>query len=181
MAGKPWTDTDQQRLLDLHADGRSLHAIAKELGRSKDTISRYAAAAGLTWDRSRTAAAAHAVVVDNKARRAEALRRELDILELAQKRILDGHHGRGWRTLLRGEAGREYEQRLDFVPARDHRDETSSRNSMVAMIVKLEALDSDQRDLPAVDQWLAFMTGKIVDASGPPNGATSEGPSDSPS
>jgi transposase-like protein len=70
MAARPWTDTDQARLLELHAAGQSLHSIAKQLGRSKETISRKATAAGLTWDRTRTAAAAQAVTIDNKARRA---------------------------------------------------------------------------------------------------------------
>lgn len=70
MSARPWTPAEDTILRALHEAGRSLHSIAAEMGRSKDTISKKAAALGLTWDRSRTAAAAQAVVIDNKARRA---------------------------------------------------------------------------------------------------------------
>ncbi|WP_068160454.1 helix-turn-helix domain-containing protein [Rhodococcus phenolicus] len=65
-----WTDDESRRLRDLHADGRSLHSIAEEMGRSKRTISVWAGKLGLSWDRSGTAKAAQAKHVDNKARRA---------------------------------------------------------------------------------------------------------------
>ena len=65
-----WTDADTAELKALHGKGQSLHSIAKEMGRSKDTISRYAAKAGLSWDRTRTANAAAAKAIDAKDRRA---------------------------------------------------------------------------------------------------------------
>ena len=65
-----WSDDESRRLRDLHADGRSLHSIAKEMGRSKQTISKWAKSLGLSWDRAETAKAAQAKHVDNKARRA---------------------------------------------------------------------------------------------------------------
>jgi IS30 family transposase len=65
-----WSDEDSRRLTELHAEGKSLHFIAGEIGRSKQTVSRYAKSLGLEWDRATTAKAAEAVHVDNKARRA---------------------------------------------------------------------------------------------------------------
>lgn len=65
-----WTDEESTRLTELHAAGKSLHFIANELGRSKNTISKWASTLGLSWDRAETAKAAQAVHVDNKARRA---------------------------------------------------------------------------------------------------------------
>jgi len=65
-----WTDDESRRLRELHADGRSLNAIAKELGRSTDTISRWADKLELSFDRGATAKAAQAKHIDNKARRA---------------------------------------------------------------------------------------------------------------
>lgn len=65
-----WTDDESRRLRELHGDGRSLHSIAEEMGRSKRTISVWAGKLGLSWDRSGTAKAAQAKHVDNKARRA---------------------------------------------------------------------------------------------------------------
>lgn len=65
-----WTDEESARLTELHAAGKSLHFIAGELGRSKETISRWASTLGVSFSREKTAKAAEAVHVDNKARRA---------------------------------------------------------------------------------------------------------------
>ena len=65
-----WTDEESARLTELHAAGKSLHFIAGELGRSKETVSRWAEKLGLSFSREKTAKAAEAKHVDNKARRA---------------------------------------------------------------------------------------------------------------
>ncbi|MBM4497543.1 helix-turn-helix domain-containing protein [Prescottella equi] len=65
-----WTDEEGERLTELHAEGKSLHFIANELGRSKALVSTHAKRLNLSFDRTRTAKAAEAVHVDNKARRA---------------------------------------------------------------------------------------------------------------
>lgn len=65
-----WTDEESTRLTELHAAGKSLHFIAGELGRSKETISRHSDRLGLSFSREKTAKAAEAVHIDNKARRA---------------------------------------------------------------------------------------------------------------
>ena len=65
-----WTDEESTRLTELHSAGKSLHFIAGELGRSKETVSRWAEKLGLSFSREKTAKAAEAVHVDNKARRA---------------------------------------------------------------------------------------------------------------
>ena len=86
-APRPWSEDDTTELARRHAEGESLHSIAKAMGRSKDTIGKHAAKRGMTWDRARTAAAASAKHIDAKDRRAalqlallgdaERLRREL--------------------------------------------------------------------------------------------------------
>lgn len=65
-----WTDEESARLTELHGAGESLHFIAKDMQRSKDTVSRWAEKLGLSFSREKTAKAAEAVHVDNKARRA---------------------------------------------------------------------------------------------------------------
>lgn len=65
-----WTDEESTRLTELHAAGKSLHFIAGDMERSKRTISVWAEKLGLSFSREKTAKAAEAVHVDNKARRA---------------------------------------------------------------------------------------------------------------
>lgn len=65
-----WTDEESTRLTELHAAGKSLTFIAKEMQRSTETIHRHAERLKLSFDRTRTAKAAEAKHVDNKARRA---------------------------------------------------------------------------------------------------------------
>lgn len=73
-----WSSRETARLIELHGEGLSLNAIAKEMGRAKGTISKYAEAEGIDFDRGRTAKAAEAVHVDNKAKRVAAERELLD-------------------------------------------------------------------------------------------------------
>ena len=70
-APRPWTKDDDEQLTALHAEGKSLHSIAGQMGRAKRTISEHARVLGLTWDRSRTAAATKARVIDAKQRRVD--------------------------------------------------------------------------------------------------------------
>ena len=65
-----WTDEESTRLTELHTAGKSLHFIAGEMERSKRTISVWAEKLGLSFSREKTAKAAEAVHIDNKARRA---------------------------------------------------------------------------------------------------------------
>lgn len=81
-APRPWTDDDTARLAQLHAEGKSLHAVAREMGRSKGTISKYADKAGLAWDRTATKTATEARVADARERRA---RLQVGLLEDAER------------------------------------------------------------------------------------------------
>lgn len=79
---RPWTATDNARLASLHADGATLTAAARQLERSKATVGKYAARLGLTWDRTATAAATEAKVIDARGRRAVL---QLDLLDDAAR------------------------------------------------------------------------------------------------
>ncbi|MBB2941945.1 transposase-like protein [Actinoplanes lutulentus] len=67
------TDADRQRVVGLHAKGKSRNAIATELGRSSRTISKICAEHDppLSFERTRTAAATAAKKADGAALRAE--------------------------------------------------------------------------------------------------------------
>lgn len=73
---EPITPDDRADFLVLHGRGLSRNAIAAELGRSPSTVTKLARLAGVTFDRTATAAATAAKQADNRALRA-ALEREL--------------------------------------------------------------------------------------------------------
>lgn len=162
----PWTEADDDRLKAMHAEGRSLHSIAKDMGRGKASIHRHAERLELSWDRTATANATTAVVVDNRARRALITSRlynqaeeELAGLEAAAE---------GWRTILKGESGVEHETTLTFAPSRDRRDVADILSRHLTSAAKLEAVDAaTNHDLPAVDAWIKAMTsGNAVESQG---------------
>lgn len=157
-----WTDEESDRLRELHADGRSLHSIAKELQRSSQTIHRWAGKLGLSFDRAATAKAVQAKVVDVRARRASAAEAELRILELAQKQILDVLDGDElWPTLKRGEGGAEHEAHLKFIPARDMREHTNARSGSAAIIDKLADHTTEHDDAKSM---LGQLEAKLIAA-----------------
>lgn len=137
-APRPWAEQDAARLVELHAAGRSLHSIATDLGRSKDTISRKAAAAGLTWDRSKTAAAAQAVVVDNKARRALLVSRHYARAE----KVLDRLEAATFTTLVPVGMGEQRPQALEFVPAIEEKALAQAVSTYLTSAARLEQIDA---------------------------------------
>lgn len=154
-APRPWEPAETDTLRALHADGLSLNAIAKRMARSKDVISRRAADLGLNWDRTRTAVATQAVVLDAKARRAQLANDFLADAERLRKQL--------WEPTEYVEHGGK-----DFDEVRWTRDTPIFQDQLRIMqttalatdrALKLMVFDADDRDLPAVDRWLAYMTG----------------------
>lgn len=80
-ARKPLTDVEVARIAELHAAGATRNDIAKDLGRSGDTITRHCKKVGLTFDRAATMAATEAKKADAAKLRADL---ELDYLDDAQ-------------------------------------------------------------------------------------------------
>lgn len=75
MATRQWNADDDALITRLQSDGATLTAAARQMERSKATVSRHAARLGLSWDRTQTSAATVAKVKDAAARRADAVRR----------------------------------------------------------------------------------------------------------
>lgn len=82
MAVRHLTEIEYDSIKLMHTDGKGRNDIAKALSRSPATISKAAHKMGLSFDRSKVAAATKAKQADNKARRALL---EADLLEDAQK------------------------------------------------------------------------------------------------
>lgn len=150
-----WTDEESTRLTELHAAGESLTFIAKEMQRSTETIHRHAERLKLSFDRSRTAKAAEAKHVDNKARRVALEER---LLVEAQK-IMD----QLWEpTLVFSFGGKDntYEEHTLTRPTfSDQKAIVQTATTAIRESARLHEMNSDGQDLPAVDAWLEAMTG----------------------
>ena len=139
MAGghSPVTDADRRRVRELHAQGKSRNAIAETLGRSGRTVSRIAAELGLSFERTRTAAATAAKVADGAARRAQL---QLDALAGANKLMRQMFEP----TVIYNFGGKEndYNERpVDEPPFRDKRDIATAISALAATALKLAEYD----------------------------------------
>ncbi len=160
-APRPWEPAETDALRALHGDGLSLNAIAKRMARSKDVISRRAADLGLNWDRTRTAVATQAVVLDAKARRAQLA---LDLLadaetirrQLHQPKTYIDHGGKDFDEVRWTTATPEPADLLKLM---------QTVSLAVDRALKLAVFDADERDLPAVDRWLSYMIGSDITAT----------------
>lgn len=152
---RPWTDADGDRLAELHAQGRTCGQIAIEMGRSKQTIGRYARKAGLGFDRSRTAQANKAKAIDNQARRTT-----LETEFLVKAAQLLAEIDQPAMVFSFGGSDNVYnEHQLDSPPTKDKRDLIYAAAQAAVAASRLHELNSEGRDLPAVDAWLNHVLG----------------------
>lgn len=140
-----WTDTDTTELKRLHAAGNTLHGIARQMGRSKATISKYAGQLGLSWSRERTAKAAEAVHLDNKLRREKIVARMYTRIEHLQDRLEAVGPGTPFKTLVSAGKDGDTVEELDFVPTTDERNIADTLSRYVASATKLEAVDAGNK------------------------------------
>lgn len=156
-APRTWTTDDDATLATLHGQGMSLHAIAKEMGRGKATISRKAAEQDppLTWDRAQVANATQAKVADAKARRAQLKADLLDDAARLRKQL--------WQqTTYVDHGGKDFDEvewTLDEPIFADKLRIMQAVSTAVGSYDRLEKLDGDQGTIEAVG-----MLDKIADA-----------------
>lgn len=152
---RPWTDQDDQTLIDLHATGMSLIRCAKEMGRSPSAASKHGKQLGLDWDRTRTAKATEAVKIDAAARRASLEERYL----IEADRILD----QLWEPCdihsFGGKDNTYAKKRVAKPPFRDQRDIIMASSTAAGAANKLRDM-TVEGEASAVDQWTASMLGR---------------------
>lgn len=143
QAPRKWTEAETAQLKKLHADGVSCHAIAKEMGWSKSTVSSWSTKLGLTYDREQTAIAVEAFVLDRKLVRAKLID---DLYERSQYLLgsLNATRTGGkYRTLVPVGGGAQISMDLNHVPAPDERNIANSISSYLAKAEALEKIDND--------------------------------------
>ena len=152
---RPVDSKTRARIRKLARQGMSRNAIARECEVSPSTVTRVCAEAKppISFDRTATAAATQAVVDDLKARRAEMA---ADVLDQARK-VLDKFSAQ--HTVVGWYQGAAFEHVIDGPQSGDVKNYAIALGVLLDKHLVLVKHDSDDRDLPAVDQWLASMLG----------------------
>ena len=133
------TDTDRDRVRELHAEGKSRNDIARVTGRSASTVTVIARELGLSFDRSKTAAATQARQIDNRARRTEITSRLYGRAEQVLARL----ESTGYKFTATTVHGIETKT-LDHVPAQDEKSLASALSTHLAAAARLEAIDAEK-------------------------------------
>jgi hypothetical protein len=134
------TPAELDRIRAGHAAGKSLRAIAADLGRSPSAVGRYARDMGLAWGTERTAAATAAKQASNRERRAELVTRLYDRADKIMNRLdapqfkLVGLDKDGYARTNRVDA--------DAIPGAEERALTGMVVNLLAGAARLEAVDA---------------------------------------
>lgn len=155
---RPITDADYDQVRQLHADGLSRNAIAKQLRRSGHTISRLAVELGLSFDRG---ADPHLREItetrkaDGRARRAALAEALLADAEKLRQQLFAAANVHNF-----GGKDNTFEQAVIDQPTfRDQRDIMHAIGLAVDRALKIDAYDRIDESGSAVDAWIAAMTG----------------------
>lgn len=132
----PFTPADADRLRELHTAGLSCVAIAREMGRSRSTISEHAKRLGLAFDPPPTEATA-VKVATNRERRAALTRRMLD----RAAAVLDRLEANTYQhRITAGEAS--FLVQDPVVPAADEKSLSGAISSYMRSAMEAEKLDA---------------------------------------
>ncbi|MFI6904872.1 helix-turn-helix domain-containing protein [Nonomuraea sp. NPDC050394] len=139
MSSPPLTDDERTQIRQLHAQDLGCNAIAKQLGRDRSTISRAAAAMGITFDRKQTRQATEARAADNAARRAQLASDLLADAARLRKQLWEPCtiHSFGGRDNVYNE------HPVDEPPFRDKRDIMSTVGVAVEKALRLTDYDAN--------------------------------------
>lgn len=137
---RPVTDEDREAVRRLAAEGKGRNQIARELQRSPRTISVIAAELDppVTFDRTATAVATQARVIDAKARRAALMERYYEQAHKHLDRLDRDEH-----DITEVSIGKVVRYRADDLPTQDVRNLIQASTVAANQALKLEALDTN--------------------------------------
>lgn len=155
---KKITDALRKEIYKLHAQGLGRNAIAKKVGRANATVTKICGQHDppLEFDRRKTVVASAAKAVDLKAIR-QALEADLlaDAIRLREQL---------WQPCIAfnfgGKDNTYNSTNLEQPLFADQTKIMQALSIATTASLKLAAVDANSADLPAVDAWLAAMTGE---------------------
>lgn len=156
MAGGRLTEAENKMIRKLHAAGKGRNDIAKELGRSGQTISRAAERLGITFERGpEVAAATAAKVADAKARRAQL---QLDLLDDAE-RLRQQLFAKTTAFNFGGRDNTYNETELNEPTFGDKRNIVQAVSAAISTSIRIDEHDKEDTSLSGLDAWLANLAG----------------------
>ena len=159
--GKPPVDSKTRaKIRKLAREGLSQTKVAAATGVSRATVAKVCAAAKppITFDRAKTAAAVEAHKIDLKARRVELTEMLLNDAFTLRQMAFDKREV----TIMTEEMAEKGMEPVVFEVANGSADVKNLFTAVGIAVDKhlvLVKVDSDDRDLPAVEQWLLAMMG----------------------
>lgn len=150
----PVDSKTRARVRKLAREGNSRNAIAKLVGISPSSVSKICAEAKppISFDRSATKAAVEARTIDLKAKRTEISQMAVEEVTRLFKLLTEEHEVIHW-----DKDGFMHRGTIDRPTSGDIKNYATSIGILVDKHLVLTRADSDDRDLPAVDAWLAAM------------------------
>ncbi|BAC73234.1 hypothetical protein AQJ43_23710 [Streptomyces avermitilis] len=151
---RTFSEADEATLRQLHADGVSRNAIARQMGFAVGTITNHARRLGLSFDREAVRAATDARQVDLKDQRQQAQQRLMDFFNHQLDRAESRYLVTGWTH-----TGAPVAEWLQEPPARETKDLTSAATQALDRALKLAQFDAehDDKNLSAMDRFLGAM------------------------
>lgn len=139
MPAAKYTQTQRAEALALY-ETHGPTAVEKQLGIPKGTVTGWAKANGTRTVRTETTRkAVEAKIADGKLRRQGIVHR----LYGQAEKILDDLEADSFRTLLKGEYGKEAEENLSFVPPNDRKTLVQALGTVMTTTVNVEKVDAD--------------------------------------
>ena len=169
----PVTDAERAEIRRLHAEGKGRNEIAKAIGRGGRTNSRQAALMNLTFDRTQTARATEAKMVDAKARRIAIIERLYARVEATLDRLDKATEGGFKYTTSTGQGIDTIS--LDHVPGQEEKAFAAAIGQYLNQSTRLEALDSNN----GVDEGISLL-GQLATGLTAAYNAMTEGAGDAP-
>lgn len=167
----PFSDEEIAELKRLHGLGLGRNAIAVEMGRSTRGVTVHAERLGLTFDRTKTAAATEAKKIDAKARRAAIISQLYDLAEDDLAYLKPGQQ----YELTEVSSGSAVNYTPKRLPAQDRRALVQSIGSALTAATRLEALDTNN----GVDEGVSLL-GQLATGLTAAYQAMNEGAGDAP-
>jgi hypothetical protein len=136
--------------------GKSRNQIARDRGVSMSTVTKIAGKSGHgdAFDRTRTAAATRAVVIDSRARREQLRNDLLDDAQRLRERAWSSHE-----AYISTPQGAERVV-LELPPLQDTRAAFNAIGICIDKSLRLEQFDTDDSGASAVDEWVRSLIGE---------------------